>query len=290
MGRIFICILNQKEDYMSKSFVKQFIAFVLTIAISVTLLENASIVNASESLTDTSQIVYVDGNAIRVTTNVESGIITAESVDKSDYSVLEISEYSDNIVTIYDESECAYVDYCLDIEDLSTEDIDITVKDQDGEIVESYENVDDLLEDSYEGQVAITVVAGITVSALITAILTAAACIAVSGVIYYGAKAAVKAIEKSAEQKKYYYKAYIYEKNVFINLNQISTESAKTRIRTGQSIYSYTASLAKSAVTSTGLGCSSSDISCLSGKIRFYHYHTSPRNGSHSFYGAAITY
>lgn len=275
---------------MSKVFLKQIISVMLIVSIIVTLLGSSTEVYASEAMGNESEIVYVDGYAIRVTTDVETGTVTAESVDKSDNSMLEISEYNENVATIYDEEEDSYVDYILEIEDLSETAIDIVVYDEEGEIVEQYESIDDLIEDSYEGQVAITIVTGITVSALITAILQVAACVAVAGVIYYGAKAAVNAIEKSASQKKYYYKAYIYNKNVFINLNQISTNSAISRIKSGQNIYTYTASLAKSAVVSAGLGCTSSEISCLAGKIRFYHYHTNPRNGAHSFYGIPVTY
>lgn len=169
--------------------------------------------------------------------------------------------------------------------------VDIEVIDEDGNVVEKNDEYDDLINDSYDGQVAatVTVVTAITVESLITALLASAACIAVSGVIYYGAKAAVHEIEKTKNQKKYYYKAYINNKNVFINLNRISKASAISHIRRGKDIYTYTKSLAKAVTKESGLGVSSPDISCFKGKkVKFYHYHTSPQNGSHIFYGVPV--
>ncbi|MGL5260639.1 MAG: hypothetical protein ACRC7V_11065 [Lachnospiraceae bacterium] len=196
------------------------------------------------------------------------------------------------MVTVYDETEEKFDNYSLEIEELSYNDVEVDVVDDDGEVVESFDSPDDVIEDTYDGQAAVVVVVtGITVGTLITAILEAAACIAIAGVIYYGAKAAVKAIEKSSSKQKYYYKAYIYDKNVFIAIkNSISKASAVSRIKSGLNVYTYTASLAKSAVTATGLGCSSKDISDLSGKIRFWHYHTVPKNKSHIFFGLPVTY
>lgn len=204
---------------------------------------------------------------------------------------MEITTNGNDVATIYDDKEQEYVDYALDINDLSYNDVDVDIIDDDGDVVDSYENVDDLIDDTYDGQVAVTVVTGITVGALITAILEAAACIAVAGVIYYGAKAAVKAIEKDSKQQKYYYKAYVYKKNVFIAIeSRISKASAVSRLKSGLSIYTYTSGLAKSAVKATGWGCTKKEISDLKGKIRFWHYHTSKRLGEHAFFGLPRTY
>lgn len=247
--------------------------------------------NAETIGNETSEIVYVDGNAIKVTVDPISEIITAESVDKKDDTCLVISEQFGSMATIYDETEQEYIDYDIDVEDLSYEDVDITVYDEEGEIVEDYDDIDDLLDDEYDGQAATaTVVTTISVSSLITALLEVAACIAVAGVIYYGAKAAVKAITKKGK-KKQYFKAYIYDFNVFINIsNAISRNSAINRIKTKRNVYTYSSSRAKSIVKATGLGCTPKEISDLKGKIRFYHYHTAKRNGAHAFFGKPVTY
>lgn len=231
------------------------------------------------------EVVYVDGNAIKVTVDAENGIIKSQAVDRFDESSLTICENSDNIITVYDDEEEDFVDYEIEINDLSEENVDIEIINENDEIVDEFNDYDELIEDSYDGQASVAVLTTITVGSLITAILEASACIAVASVIYYGAKAAVKAIKKKKENKSYYYKAYIYEKNIFINLKKISRASAVSRIKKKKNVYTYKSSNAKNIVLATGLGCTSSEISDLRGKIRFYHYHTANRNGAHSFYG-----
>lgn len=217
-------------------------------------------------------------------------MLNQQITDIFDDSYLEISSDGDGIATVYDEEEEQYTEYLLEIDELSYDDMDIDVIDG-GEIIESFDDIDDIINDSYEGQATVAVITGITIQTLITAILKAAACIAVAGVIYYGAKAAVKAIQKNSSKKKSYYKAYIYNKNVFISLkSKISKKSAVKRIKSGLNVYTYTASLAKSAVLATGRKCSSKEISDLKGKVRLWHYHTIPKNKSHIFFGVPVTY
>ncbi len=275
---------------MKKKRLKRRVAIVLTFVMVLTSIQfNVSASEYSVGVSD--EIVYVDGEKFVVTTNLNNGTVTVKSANKDDESVLVISENGDANVTVLDDREEEFVDYSLDIEELSEDNVDIEVMDEEGSVVDQIEGYDDLIDDSYDGQVAatVTVVTVITVETLITALLASVACIAVSGVIYYGAKAAVNEIEKNKNQKKYYYKAYIYNKNVFINLNRISKKSAIAQIKRGKHIYTYTKELAKSVTKETGLGVSSPDISCFKGKkVRFYHYHTSPKNGSHIFYGVPV--
>lgn len=267
---------------------KQRIAIVLIFALILTSINFD--INASENSTgSTRDVVYVDGKEFVVITNLDNGIVSVKTTDKDDESVLEISENGDANITVLDEAEEEFVDYSLNIEDFSEENLDIEVINEDGEVVEKIDEYDDLINDSYDGQAAIAVVTVITVETLITALLASAACIVVSGIVFYGAKAAVREIEKTKKQKKYYYKAYIYNKNVFINLNRISKTSAISRIKKGKNIYTYTKSLAKAVTKASGLGVSSPDISCFKGKkVKFYHYHTNPKNGSHIFYGVPV--
>ena len=235
-------------------------------------------------------IVYVDGNEIRVSINTEEGYVKAESTSSQDDSYIIIYEDSGSVINVFDENEMDYVEYDLEIKSLTNEDIDITIYDDNGELYDRFDDINDLFKDSYVTQAAVAVVVGITAETLITAILEAAACIVVASCIFYGAKAAVETIKSSKETRSYYYKAYIYEKNVFINLNNITYNSAVSRIINKRSIYTYTSSMAKSVVLATGLGCTSSEISDLKGKVRFYHYHTANRNGAHAFYGLPHVY
>lgn len=273
-----------------KSKFKKFTVSVLLVALVISNSSFQKTVFASECNNCISEIVYVDGNAIKVSVDTEQGKIISESVDRKEDSILEISCNGDSIVTVYDKQEEEYKEYELDISNMSDDDIDITVLDND-DIVEEYDEMEDLIENTYEGQMAISVVTGISIATLITAVLKVAACIAVAGVIYYGGKAAVNAIKQSSQKQKYYYKAYIYDKNVFIAINsRISKVSAVNRLKSGLSIYTYTSKLAKSAVKATGLGCTKKEISDLKGKIRFWHYHTAKRRGEHAFYGLPKIY
>lgn len=271
-----------------KKCIKQIVACILVATLFVV---NTNIeAYAEEKNNVLKEVVYVDGSAIEVTIDIENGVISSKAVDSSDESSLTIYRDAENEITVYDEAEGDFVNYKIEIEDLTEEDVDVTIIGENNEIVERYDEYNDLIEDSYDGQAAVAVITIITAETLIAAVLQVCACIAVAGVIYYGAKAAVKEIEKTKERKSYYYKAYIFEKNVFINLNNISYNAAVSRIKSGLNVYTYTAAQAKNIVIATGLGCRPSEISCLEGKIRFYHYHPGIKNGAHSFYGLPVVY
>jgi hypothetical protein len=113
------------------------------------------------------QIVYVDGNEISVSVNAETGTIVAQSTDRNDDSYLEISSNGESVVTVYDETEEKFDNYSLEIEELSYNDVDVDVVDDDGEVVESFDSPDDVIEDAYDGQAAVVVVVtGITVGTI----------------------------------------------------------------------------------------------------------------------------
>lgn len=237
------------------------------------------------------ETVYVDGSPIKVIVDPEKGTIVAEALGQGEDSRLVISETEMNVATVYNEQQQNYVNYKLEINDLSENKVDIEVINEEGNIIDQIDDVNEITNNSYVGRAAVTVITTITVETLITAILEAAACIVVGSVIYYGARAAVTAIKKDKDKKKSYYKAYIYNKNVFIDMyNNISRKKAVKRIKKGKNVYVYSSKKAKQIVKDTGLGCTPSEISCLKGKVRFYHYHTANRNGAHSFYGNTVTY
>lgn len=239
-----------------KNKIKIVISVVMIVAICMTSFGYTDYVYAVENINSTGEVVYVDGNEILVTVNQATGTIIAKSTDKADESYLEISCDGEGSAMIQDDVEGEYENYDLTIENLSYNDVDVVVENEDEDIVEEYDCVDELFEDSYEGQAAVAVVTGISVGTLLTAVLEAAACIAIGGIIYYGGKAAVQAIKKSSKKQKYYYKAYIYNKNVFIAVkNRISKNAAVKRISKGGEVYTYTSKLAKSAILATGKKC-----------------------------------
>jgi hypothetical protein len=238
------------------------------------------------------EIVYVDGNPFKVTTDVTKGRVIVESLCEYDDSKLVISENGESFATVYNKEKDDFVNYTINIDNLSEEAVDLEIIDDSGNVVEEIKSYEELIGDVYRGQSAaaagVTVVTGISVSTLLAATFAAAACIAVESVIYYGAKAAIQAISGDKDLKSQYFRAYIHEKNVFINNFPISRENAISRIIRGDSIYTFYQTEAKRITLASGMGCSKPDISNLEGKIRFYHFHTLKKHGEHIFYGMPI--
>lgn len=277
-----------------KKLKKSLISILLTFVMLFTGIVSQT-VNVAANPNVMTEIVYVDGMAIRVSVNAEAGTIEARSLKKEDQSVLKISEKGTDMVRVYEEDQKKYVNYDLEVNDISQEEVDVEVKDKTGEVVEEYDCLEDLTEDSYQGQTAaaVTVITGASISALLSAVLFTAACIIVGGVVYYAAKAAVNAIKRSSYKRNSFYKAYVFEKNVYIGLNSsISKNSAINRLRMQGDIYTYFSGNAVSAVKATHLGCTHRELSCfrIKGKVKFWHYHTGNRNGAHAFYGLPVVY
>lgn len=272
---------------MRKEF-KKFVAGVMVVVMSV-LGSNCQVIAATEKVVET---VYNDGIEYKVITDVNKGTITIKTADDmNDAELMIYANKSEGTACVYNEENACFENVNLKINTLTEKEVDVVVTDEEDEIVDRITSIDEIVEDSYEPQaaVAVTVVVGITVETLLEVLLGICAAIAVAGVVYYGAKAAVRAIEKTKDDKKAYFKAYIFDKNVFVNIkNKISRAQAISRIRNRDNVYTYTRDQAKDVTVAAGFGVVGPEISCLSGKIVLYHYHRGDRKGAHIFYGVPI--
>lgn len=133
--------------------------------------------------------------------------------------------------------------------------------------------------------------AGISISTLLTVILAVTATIVVGGCTYYAVSTVIDKIKSNSAKQKYYYKAYISDYVTYIAFysGTISQSQAASRLKSGQNVYTYTKSLAKTATVATGLGCIGPEITYRSGKFSFWHYHPGNRNGAHCLYGLPYT-
>ena len=195
-------------------------------------------------------------------------------------------------ITVLDENN-ELNQYEAKIEDLSENNVNITVLDDDNEIVEEYDDEDDLLVDEYECQAAVTV-GVISVTTLLQVLLAITACIVIAGITYYAVSTVQAKIAQDKKKKQYYYPACLKGKDVYIAYNKsISSSAASNRIRSGMSIYTYTSSLARTAVSNAGYGVIGPEIdskkNMKKGYIYYKHYHTGNRNGAHAWYGVPYT-
>ena len=235
---------------------------------------------AYESIGSLQETVYIDGNKILISLD-QDGNITAISKD-CPANRLTIDSQGHGSATIR-ENFFNYDEYELDIDELNGDNIDLDIINTEEETFEHIESADELIDDSYDPQVATTIIVGISVKTLITAVLVAAACVVASGIVWYAAKAAVKYIQKQKRETKFY-RAYIYNKNIFIDINPVSRANAISRIKRGLSVYTFQRQNAKSIITAAGFGVIGPETSCLKGHIKFAHFHRSDRK-AHSFYG-----
>ena len=233
------------------------------------------------------EVVYVDGISFEYFVD-DSGELNIRSLEDNGKTYLKLnSEGEAEVQLLEDES---YEEYKLDIEELTEEEVYVEVNDDEGERVDIYDDIDDILVDEYEGQ-ALAVGTGISMATLLTVTLMVTSAVVVGGVTYYAISTVIEKVKSNNNNKNSYYKAYIQNYVTFIAFysGKISKNQAASRIKSGNNVYSYSKSMAKSAVNSAGLGIVGPEIHLRKGKFAFYHYHTANRNGAHSLYGMPYT-
>lgn len=121
---------------------------------------------------------------------------------------------------------------------LEYEELSISVTDEnDNTIV--YNNIDDVIEEKYSGQMAAVAVYGgtIVISGVLTALLKACIVVMVSGVACYALQEVVTNIQRKSNCS--YYRAYLASNTVVINPKPISKAEAANRVRNGGNIYTF---------------------------------------------------
>ena len=240
-----------------------------------------------EASNDAVKYFYSNGVRYEVSLDDEGMVIVAGD----DGSTIRVVDDGKAIATVKEGNEVRT--YNMEIETLTDDETNVSVYDEYGSLVYHVSDNDEL--DFYTGQVAITagtyIGGGILVTILGIALKLIATCV-VAGIVYYGAKEAVQYIKKSSSRSAKYYPAILYKGNVVIAvMKPISKSSAVSRLRCGNSIYTFTSTNARAAVVSTGLGVlanSEIDKYRKRGYIYFYHYHTANRNGAHAWYGTPV--
>lgn len=255
---------------------KRIYIIILIICISINYIGNGYDVKAES--TSQTQTVYVDGIEYEYYLD-NYGNFHLETVDG--YAELVLNNSSVAEIEIGDEN------YCAEFETLTSDDIDAVVYDEEGDIIEEYNDINEVVDDGYEGQFLISLTA-ISVGTLIEVVV----CLAVTTVIYGALRYAASAIAKDKKKQGLIYKAYLDPSsgNVYVDKkNTISASDAIARIKAGNNIYTYLKHNASYIVGCTGLGIAGPEITAKknmkNGCTYFYHYHTAGRNGAHAWYG-----
>ncbi len=175
--------------------------------------------------------------------------------------------------------------YVLEISDLYEEKVNVEVWNENGAKVETYTSYQDIVPDVYTGQASIVIGGGISLLLLLKILLGLVLTVIIGGIVYYAVPRVIEKIKENSYISKYY-RAYLGSKTIFVALyHSISKTSATNRVASGQSIYTFYKSNARSAVSNTGLGYTHDEAHRKPKHFTFNHYHTANRNGAHAWYG-----
>lgn len=239
------------------------------------------------------QTVYYDGMAFSYEVD-EDGNIEVKGMEDGGRSYITV--YTDGTAEAQAMNEDGqYIQYDLEMKELSFEEVDVVAREKNNRLgnkhrthrTEHFDSVEDIVGKQYVGQ-ALTLGWGVFLTTLVAVVIAVVGTIVVGGCIYYAVSTVIDKIQSDKAKQKYYYKAYIADYVTYIAFynGTITQSQAASRIKSGQNVYTYTKALAKAAVVSAGLGCTSSpEIHLRKGYFAFYHYHTLNRNGAHSLYG-----
>lgn len=298
---------------------KKFIAMLLSICIVCNLINvpniRAEVVNheVDEDFNDDEFIdideVYVDGIGYEISYNLDTGDIFIAGEDDSSDSKAELIMYSDDSV-----ADASIInngveeDYQIDINELNEEAVDVKIL-KDDEIIASYDEPEDIVDDIYNGQVSLTFEI-VFVATVLVMVVYASNVIVHNGKHHVSAKSFYKSITNAAkkvkeEAKEWYYPAYvdINSHKTWILPTKINKDKAATLIKANLDVYSFTSSMAKKAITAAGYTPYSSKetgeyhTKNISKRYVFRHWHkgtkvdgkvTRCRNNCHSLYGVPI--
>ena len=193
-------------------------------------------VNAAE--TD-KEIVYVDGISFEYYVD-DSGDLIISSLEDNGKTYLKLDSEGNAESQIFNDGISE--EYNLEIQELSEEELYIEVSNEQNEIIDVYDNPEDLLIDEYDGQAAVAIGTGVAIGTLVTVLLKVTATIVVGGLVYYAASTVIDKIKNNSNNRTYYYKAYInnYVTYIAFYSGRITQSQAASRIKSGQNVYIYT--------------------------------------------------
>ena len=229
------------------------------------------------------EVITYDGIEFSVRIS-DSGTISIEAEGEYDGRLTLNSDGTCSAYAYNNENKCKE-NYVLEISDLSEEKVNVEVWNENGEKVKTYTSYQEIIPDVYTGQASIVIGGGISLLLLLKILLGLALTVIIGGIVYYAVPRVIEKIKQNSYISKYY-RAYLGSKTIFVALyHSISKTSATNRVASGQNIYTFYSTNARSAVSNTGLGYTHDEAHRKPKQFTFNHYHTANRNGAHAWYG-----
>jgi len=258
-------------------------------------------VNARESkITET---IYINGVKFDVSLN-ENMEITINGSNQNSAAKMTLNSNGEGEIILQNNKEKEFFD--VDINTLNNTEIDVDVF-QNNHLVDTFSTIDDIIEDSYSGQIAIFITTEITITIgmILESLIAAGLVVIISEVLYIVATEFYSAVQsatktKKEKAKKKYYPATVYKGTVVIKPKAISKKKAIKRVKKGQSVYSFSSTKARDIILQAGYShyptgsYGEIDNKRIAGNIYLRHYHIANskgyaiHNGFHSFYGSPV--
>jgi len=279
---------------------KKIICFLLTFAMLLNICPTTCYANTTVD----EYVVYVDGVEFVFTLNEEFELeMNAETDMSTAYMIVGADGNAEVVIS----PKLAITDkkYLIDIEEMDSENLDATVYQEDV-VVADYECMEDLMTDEYEGQASFVIGSGVVIAfdLILRALIQLGLLVIIAGIVYIVATTFIQKVkalsaEKRRQAQSMYYPAIARGDVVLILPKGMTVASAAKRLRARESVYSFTASMARAAITKASFeyypANNKGEINSIkrSGYMYFYHYHkavngNAMHDNSHSFYGNAV--
>ena len=289
-------------------FCKRRLSFLIVSALLVNLISPMTkMANAANNLIFL-ETVYVDGMEFTVSLDYENEqiVILGENDGQNAEMILQYDGQAD--IQLCDEKGNIQK-YEADIENLNRDDVDVEVY-EDNKVIEEYDDYEELIEDVYEGEGAISLTFTLVVGIVFCAVVAATAVKVCEGVakvlahVFYNKIEATKSsTRKEAEDE--YYPAYVDSNThtVYVVPNGITKDQASALLKKNLDVYSFDASHARRAITNIGSkykavnsqGQMQPECHWYKNKYNYKHFHKGISDGkggykktgsAHSLYGA----
>ena len=182
---------------------------------------NSCIYNAqaAEDTVMEKDFIYVDGIKYDYVID-KDGTIKIETDSSKVNGKLILNSEANGVVQV-ENTDGKLEKYEIEVNDLTIENVDIDIFEDDGDIYEEIDSMEELLTDEYECQAAATVtVTVISISTLLKVLLLIAQTVIIAGVVYYAATTVAEAIQNNDKKRNLYYCAYLRGKDVYISYKQ----------------------------------------------------------------------
>lgn len=233
------------------------------------------------------QIVYVDGVEVEVYLDQNLNVVAKTTGLEEDAEI--VLKPNGNAKVEIDSENGDPQELDVKIKSLSEDNVNVVIK-EDGKVLDKINSMDELELDQYDGQIAIPVIP-VGLLFVLTVVMLFAATKIISGVLTYAASIVSNMIQSNPQYKYRYFEAFITDGAVYVNLLKISDETAALIIKGGGNTYTFLQKNANSIIGEAGLVSKKYpevDLTRKIGNLYLWHYHPTPKNGAHSFYGMPV--